>query len=284
MKVRQVNTEDKGWLPFGIVSHNDLMKTNDLFVPTLRDFHVIFWFKKGSGSYFVDFQKYKFVPNSIVLLAKDQISYFLPFDEDVELQSIVFTPGFIYRNDRDLRHLFNFNMSSHIEGLHIIKLNQEESTYFQVLSDSMMSVARTWTGQLRRNGFYHWLSIFLLNCERLQREQHATIDEKDKLVLQFNQLLEAHFRKEFKVDFYLRELGVSIKTLSKLTKEKFKLSPKAVIDERRLLEIKRQLKGTTRPAKNIAYELGFDEPTNMVKYFKKHTNQTPTAFRKQDKS
>ena len=162
MKVRQVKTEDKGWLPFGIVDHDGLMKSNDLFVPTLRDFHVIFWFKNGRGTYSVDFQKYEFTSDSIVLLAKDQISFFLPFDEEVELQSIVFKPEFIYRNEGDLRHLFNFNMSAHLDGLHIIKLNREESEYFQMLSDNLKRVVKTWTGPLRQNGFYHWLSIFSL--------------------------------------------------------------------------------------------------------------------------
>ena len=71
----------------------------------------------------------------------------------------------------------------------------------------------------------------------------------------------------------------TVKALSKLLKERYKLSPKAVIDERRILEMKRQLKGTTTPVKNIAYHMGFDEPTNMVKYFKKHTEFTPNGFR-----
>lgn len=279
MKIHKVNTEDKGRDPFGIIGHQDLVKSDELFIPTLRDFHVIFWFKKGHGQYFVDFQKHEFSANTIVLLAKDQVSYFLPFDDDVELQSIVFTPDFIYRNDSDLQHLFSFTMSDHVEGLHIIHLNREESAKFQMLSDCMQSVVKTWTGYLKSKSFYHWLSIFLLNCERLQQDQQVISDEKDKLMLRFNQLLETYFRNEFKVDFYLKELGVSIKTLSKSTKEKLKLSPKAVIDERRILEMKRLIKGTGRSTKQISYEMGFDEPTNMVKYFKKHTGHTPSSFK-----
>ena len=280
MRIRQVNAEERGRNPFGIVDLEDLIKSDDLFVPTLRDFHVIFWFKKGNGSYYIDFQKHQFKAHSIVLLAKDQISYFLPFADDVELQSIVFTPEFIYRNDADLQHLFNFTMSDHIDGLHIIDLDEKESAHFKMLSDNMKMVITNLTGQLRKNSFYHWLSLFLLNCERLQQSKEVGLGEMNKLTLRFNQLLEANFRKEFKVDFYHSELSISIKSLSKLTKVKFKLSPKAVIDERRLLEMKRQLKGTGKSIKQIAYELGFDEPTNMVKYFKKHTGQTPTVFRK----
>ncbi|MCG8305867.1 MAG: helix-turn-helix domain-containing protein [Cytophagales bacterium] len=281
MKIRQVNSEDKGSNPFGIVSHADLMKSDDLFVPTLRNFHVIFWFKKGTGTFFVDFQKYEFSENSLVLLAKDQISYFIPFDTEVELQSIVFTPEFIYRNDADLHHLFHISISSHINGIQIIHLEPEDAKYFQMLSDNMNQVMRSHKGLMRQNSFYHWLCLFLLNCERLQHNTHTKTTINDKLILQFNQLLEKHYKTQFKVDFYLREMNITVKSLSKLTREKLKLSPKAVIDERRVLEMKRQLKGTTKATKQIAYELGFDEPTNMNKYFKKHTGQTPSAFRKE---
>ena len=45
--------------------------------------------------------------------------------------------------------------------------------------------------------------------------------------------------------------------------------------------MKRLLRGTTIPSKNIAYDMGFDEPTNMVKYFKKHVDMTPNAFREE---
>jgi transcriptional regulator GlxA family with amidase domain len=43
--------------------------------------------------------------------------------------------------------------------------------------------------------------------------------------------------------------------------------------------MKRMLKGTDMPVKEIAYDMGFDEPTNMVKFFKKHTSLTPQGFR-----
>ncbi|AYZ12784.1 AraC family transcriptional regulator [Chryseobacterium arthrosphaerae] len=31
--------------------------------------------------------------------------------------------------------------------------------------------------------------------------------------------------------------------------------------------------------KQIAYELNFIEPSNLIKYFKKHTGQTPSSFK-----
>ena len=274
---------DKGsGLPFGILDHQALSTSDDLFTPSLRDFHVVFWFKKGTGTYFIDFQEYHFQPNTIVLLSKDQVHYFAPFqNEHMEIQSVVFNPEFVYRNDTDLRHLFQFTMANHMEGVQILNLAPEDNSSLEMISKQMKTVFQNWNGTSQRNAFYHWLCLFLIHCEQMQIlcEKEIVVDENQKLILEFNQLLERHYRKEFKVDFYVNKMGITIKALSKLTKERYKLPPKAVINERRILEIKRQLKGTTKPTKNIAYDLGFDEPTNMVKYFKKYTNLTPNAFR-----
>jgi AraC family transcriptional regulator, transcriptional activator of pobA len=56
-------------------------------------------------------------------------------------------------------------------------------------------------------------------------------------------------------------------------------SPKEIIDNRILLEAKRLLAHTNENVKEIAYTLGFEEPTNFIKYFKKHSTFTPTEFR-----
>lgn len=271
-------------LPFVIVSHAELMRSNDLFVPSLRNFHVIFWFKKGTGKYYIDFKEYTIQPNTVILLSKDHLHCFAPLEGNCELQSIVFNPEFIYKNDTDLRHLFHFDAASHYKGVQVLEPNTTDSSFLENISRQMTEVYHGWNGREQADAFYHLLCLFLIKCEQMQddRTNPQAIDENDKLLMAFNGLLEEHFRKQSKVDFYVEQLGITVKTLSRIVKEYYNVSTKAVIDERRILEIKRQLKGTAKAVKEIAYELGFDEPTNMVKYFKKHTGQTPNSFRESE--
>jgi AraC family transcriptional regulator, transcriptional activator of pobA len=56
-------------------------------------------------------------------------------------------------------------------------------------------------------------------------------------------------------------------------------STKHVIDERVVLEHKRLLAHTEISVKQLAERTGFDEPTNLVKFFRHHTGMTPLAFR-----
>ena len=56
-------------------------------------------------------------------------------------------------------------------------------------------------------------------------------------------------------------------------------TPKKIIDDRIMLEAKRLLAHSSESVKEISYSLGFDEPTNFVKYFRKHHLSTPIEFR-----
>lgn len=281
----QLSTKRDG-LPFAIISSGDPhFRPDNLLRPSIRDFHVILWFIKGNGTYYIDFKPHQFQENTITLIAKDQLHYLEAPEGDWEILSIVFNSDFIYRNDQDLQHLFNFNISRHIEGQQILKLRSPDVEFLQEVSKYMTVVYQEWEGDARENAFYHWLCIFLIYCERLQ-DQYQTlprpiIDSDTKILLQFNELLEENFRTNFKVNFYVARLNLSLKTLSRITRNRYKLSPKAVIDERRILEIKRLLSGSNKSVKEIAYQIGFDEPTNLVKYFKKHTGLTPSSFKKQ---
>lgn len=273
-------------LPFAILSSSqEPMLEEDLFTPSLRDFHVVFWFKKGVGKYYIDFQEYTYKPNTIVMVSKDQVHYFEKPEQDWELISIPFLSDFIYRNDNDLRHLFNFNISCHLEGQQILHLRKEDADFLEDIVSYLRLVYYQWVGKAQQDAFYHWLCIFLIYCEKLQESPPTELLEGQgddtRLLLDFLEILETHYKEERSVGFYIEQLNISLKVLARITQERYKISPKQVINERVMLEMKRQLRGSNRPIKQIAYDLGFGEPTNMVKYFKKYSGHTPSAFREQ---
>ena len=57
------------------------------------------------------------------------------------------------------------------------------------------------------------------------------------------------------------------------------MTPKRVIVERIILEAKRLLAHSQLPVASISDQLGFDETTNFVKYFKRETGTTPDELR-----
>ncbi len=76
-----------------------------------------------------------------------------------------------------------------------------------------------------------------------------------------------------------RELGYTPRTLSRATHAATARSAKQFIDDRVILEAKRLLAHSDSPAATIARHLGFDDDTNFTKFFRRHTDTTPGAFR-----
>lgn len=74
-------------------------------------------------------------------------------------------------------------------------------------------------------------------------------------------------------------MGVTYKTLNKLCKQVAHQTPKQLIDAYTILEAKRRLAIQNIQVTQLAYELGFEETTNFIRYFKKHTSMTPHLFK-----
>ncbi len=267
---------------FALTPPDHLQTTEDIFIPSIRDFHVIFWVLSGRGSYYVDFKEYSFEPNTLILLSKDQLHYFNKFEQPVEMQSITFKPEFVYKNEQDIAHLYNFFSSAHNPERQQLNVFEKDQLLLKSLSDGMNKAYQSADANKSKE-FYHWLCLFLMHCEKMGNLQHGASSFADgdvgRLVFSFSQLIEDNFKSETSVSFYAEKLQVTTKKLVELSKTYFKTSPKSVIDERRILEIKRQLLGTDKSSKMIAYELNFGEPTNMFKYFRKHTGMSPKEFK-----
>jgi AraC family transcriptional activator of pobA len=129
------------------------------------------------------------------------------------------------------------------------------------------------------------LHNFLLLSEREKRKQNFIEIKKDAnldYVMVFKDLLETNYKTQKHVKYYAKEMIISEKRLNQATSKLFGKTPKELIDDRVMLEAKRVLAHTTESVKEICYYLGFEEPTNFIKYFKKHSVITPTEFREKN--
>jgi AraC-like DNA-binding protein len=120
--------------------------------------------------------------------------------------------------------------------------------------------------------------ILKLSRERLA--QRLPLEQKDKsLYLQFKKLSLDH-NYAVHVNDYAKKLEVSSKTLTNMLNKYLGKSTKKYLDEHLILQIKRLLLDENLTIENIADRLYFDEPTNMVKFFKRHEGLTPSEFAK----
>lgn len=102
--------------------------------------------------------------------------------------------------------------------------------------------------------------------------------------LQFVSLLDKKYKKEKSVAYYCDQINISEKRLNRAVTKVSSRTPKTIIHNKVIIEAKWLLSSSELSAKEIAFELGFSEPTNFIKYFKKHTGFNPSEYAKANKA
>ena len=279
--------EFKEGLPqeFEILDIASTLETHkDILTSTHRaGFYHIIWFQHGSPTHLVDFNPIKIKPNTLLFLNKGTVQR---FDDKTIFggKAIVFTDSFFCKTEADTKFLRNsilFNDLFSVSQIHV----KSQSKIFTDLLHQMTEELQNTKDNLQADILQNLLHNFLLHSERERGEQNFTEIKKGAdfdYVILFKNLLETDYKKQKQVNYYTQQISITEKRLNQATRKVLGKSPKEFIDERVLLEAKRMLAHTTESVKQIAYHLGFEEPTNFIKYFKKNATVTPTEFREQN--
>ncbi len=269
---------------FELVGIGELYKHNSVTLTTSHrtGFYHILWFQKGNPTHLVDFNPVKIKPNTILFLNKDTVQRFDKkggFDGKV----ILFTDTFFCKSESDTKFLRSTILFNDLFAVSQIQLSKTASLFadlFQLMETELENEKDSSQSDILKNLLHN----LLLLSERERRKQNFTEIKKgadlDYLML-FKDLLDANYRKLKKVSDYAKKISVTEKRLNQATSKILDKSPKQMIDERIMLEAKRLLAHTNESVKEIGFDLGFDEPTNFIKYFRKHSHSTPVEFREQ---
>ncbi|MCI0345907.1 MAG: AraC family transcriptional regulator [Chloroflexi bacterium] len=128
----------------------------------------------------------------------------------------------------------------------------------------------------------HELCALLLRLELAGRRAApvAVAGASARRVARLRDLVERELGERREVGWYARRLGLSERTLTRATRAVAGLSARALIADRIALEAKRLLVHTSLSIGAVAERLGFLEPSNFVKFFRRATGRTPSEFRR----
>jgi AraC-like DNA-binding protein len=135
--------------------------------------------------------------------------------------------------------------------------------------------------------------VLLLKIKEQFWANYNPIEEGDRhseIVKNFKQLLEHHYRQLadgsqdvlFQVQDYANALYLHPNYLSNVIKNKTGKSVNTWIAEKTVTEAQALLRNSKMTIKEIAFQLGFKEPTNFSNYFKRITGIPPGKYRKQE--
>ena len=96
---------------------------------------------------------------------------------------------------------------------------------------------------------------------------------------EFLELLDKHIATHKQVSQYTDLMNLSAYQLNEITKSSIGKTASDLINEHILLEAKRYLLATTNQVKDIADQLGYEDTSYFIRFFKKHIGHSPEAFR-----
>ncbi|MFK7757412.1 MAG: helix-turn-helix domain-containing protein [Flavobacteriales bacterium] len=130
-----------------------------------------------------------------------------------------------------------------------------------------------------------FLKVFLIEAVRQKKEFDQEIipkfsDGQMELLQNLVDLIEINFSTLHSPKEYADELCVSTKTMAGIVKKFLNQTPSALITNRIIVEAKRELYLTSKPIKQIAATLGYDDEFYFSRFFKKKVGASPDTYRK----
>ena len=127
-------------------------------------------------------------------------------------------------------------------------------------------------------------AFFIGFHEYLQRNPQYRPDEVKsyrvrELFNRFMMLLERDYKISRDVNYYAAQMNISSKYLTNIVNQVTGHTPKTIIGQYVILQLKMHLKRSTQSIKEMAWEFHFADVSFFCRYFKKHTGLTPQQIR-----
>lgn len=273
-------------IEFEILALEDLFSRKDNLVPAIDHphrvkFHNIIYVTAGEGTHHIDFQPHEFRRGSLIFISQGQVHAF-DVHPDTRGYLLLFTTDYLEKNlihsdILSLYRLYNYHLHSPVL--------QPQETQGEGFYDLFKEMKKEYANPdlfAKEEILRLLLKVLLLKTERIKRT--VTPEQKNVEWLirfsQFRELLTMHIASTRSVQEFAGMLKMSPKHLNTICKAVSGVTAKQCIDSFMILEIKRLLATSNNSVQEISFDFGFAEATNFVKYFKKHSGQSPAQFRK----
>ena len=234
---------------------------------------------EGEYEHALDFKKYKIKAGDLFIICPNQIHYFIDL-EGFDGYIITFSESFLRDYFLDFNPMIRYELLYEFYMHKQLKLSTYTINQFIMIYHLIQQELKHKFDSSQKIILQNLLSVLLHNINR----EHVSTDlvskmKIDNVFIDFMQELTKEASYKLNVTHYANKLGISVKTLQSVVKKNMNKSPKQMIDDNLILECKRQLLNTECLIQDIAFNLGFEDPSAFTKYFKKITSQTPAQFR-----
>ncbi len=248
-----------------------------------NNYFSLIWVKEGFGKVKTGFSEFDFKDNTLFAFAPFQPFVFSSANT-IKGVVINFHPEFMFIHHQEKQMAFKEILYSNTNQPPFINIDISSTQAFDVLCEKMEAEIQN-PSLAQHDLLVAYLRIFLINISRLKMDQQPSAlvagkESKEHHMLQkLKDAIEENFRAKHSPGQYAAMLYVTTKTLAKVSKVHYNKTLSNIINERIIIEAKRELYLTNKAIKEIAYDLGYEDEYYFSRFFKVNTNVSPQKYR-----
>ena len=240
----------------------------------------IYWIQEGSGTYNIDFKQYNFDDNVLFFLSPGQI-FTVDSEQIKTAYKLTFVSNFYCIQTHDAEVACNGILFNNIYETPFVKPCAKETAKLNFILENLIEeFQQKETAQY--DMLQSYLKQFIISAVRVQKENNLIKEDTEtRLFKDFSLLVEQNYKTMHSVTDYANRLGISPKSITKHFKKTGSKTPSDFIKNRIILEAKRLLIYTDKTVKEIAFDLGFNDPAYFTRFFTKAILKSPLQFKKE---
>lgn len=250
-------------------------KATELYEPRRIRNYLLVWCSAGSVTIVVDENEFTLRANSVITITSGQVHY-VKKTKAAEGFAVEFTYDFFCKDDKDIELIFHNSLFCHFAMNEVIALGKS-----QVAERELKEISK----ELDQKPYQYLISVhsrlklILVEINRAKIKLGGEIYKPDALFLKFLETIRANFKHNLS----LRQIAASLHTteakLNELSKLHTGRTAQSVIQGLTASEAKRLFTYEKLSVKEVAYELGFNDPFYFSNFFKKQTKQSPKTYK-----
>jgi len=246
-----------------------------LLKPHKSPYYFLVFVESGSSTHKVDLEEQTIDDGQLLFILPNQIHTPSHKKESIEFFKMSFDQNCLSLLPKPFPFLIN-------------PLNSQVISFSVTTRQRVIQLFQTLNQLLKQDSSQKDVEIILAHLNTLMTELNSAyfkLHEKSNLLngkiqkyIDFKIIIETNLTEQHSIATIAEKLAVSTNKLYNIVKEFSGVSPKEFIINRLMLEAQRKLYYSKLSTKEVAYELGFNDPNYFSRLFRKHTGKNITEY------
>ena len=249
------------------------------------NYYTLAWVRAGAGTLRADFAEYAFGPSQLLCFSPYQPFMLHGATSALQVSAVHFHSDFFCIVKHQAEVACNGVLFNNIYQPPVVQLDAAAAAGLAATLALLEAELRQ-PALAQHELLVAQLKILLIQASRLKVAQHAeaaptpaTATRPAHVLQRLRDHIETHYRTLHRPADYAALLHLTPKALGRLTRQHFRKTPSDLIQERLVIEAKRELYLTDKPVKEIAWALGFKDEYYFSRLFKSRAEVSPTLYR-----